>query len=94
MAIRCRCSLPSDLLNFTDTWQNQSAAHSALVDLYIPVNADGKMDKCHIYTASQTADSNRTKVKCDGWVYDTSVRESTIVTKVICQALAPLFVPM
>ena len=71
-----------NVLNSTDTWQNQSAAHSALVDLYIPVDSDGKIDKCHIYTPSQTADGNRTKLKCDSWVYDKSERDETIVTKV------------
>ena len=40
------------------------------------------MDSCHIYTSSQTTDGNRTKVKCDSWVYDTSERDETVVTKV------------
>lgn len=79
-----RCALPAKVFNSTDTWHNQSASHTTLIDRYIPTDEYGKTDSCNIYSTDDTtgADGNRTKVKCDTWVYDISERDITVVSKV------------
>ena len=88
-----RCAIPG-LIN--DSYEVRDEYHESIINFTIPPakpNDKGVVyDKCHIYTADRydvfgiendtTTPSNRTKVKCDRWVYDTSLFTSTLAAEV------------
>lgn len=73
-----RCKIPG-LDN--DTWNDNSPEHQALVKYYIPPSDTYPYDRCHLYDRSNGSVANNSMVKCDTWVYDTSVFGETFTTK-------------
>lgn len=81
----CRCELPHDVFNGTDSYLSGGASHSAVVDMYIPRLPDGSYDTCNIYTTpklrlNDTLTPNITS--CDSWVYDKMEVKTSIVSQV------------
>ena len=74
-----RCKIPG-LDN--DTWDDDSLEHQALVKYYIPPSDTYPYDRCHLYDRSNSSESNGSLVKCNTWVYDTSVFGKTFTTQV------------
>ncbi|XP_048771493.2 organic cation transporter protein-like [Ostrea edulis] len=69
-----------------DTYEVQSAYHQHLINLTIPRSDDETLDysRCYMYTrtgAENSKPANSTEEKCNEWVYDTSVFESTFTSK-------------
>ncbi|XP_061177443.1 organic cation transporter protein-like [Saccostrea echinata] len=81
-----RCQIPGI---DNDTYAIQGTQHQTLIHKYIPLDKDGKYEKCILYDISQSAtefdnDSrpiNATRVKCTAWVYSQDVFHDTFVTK-------------
>lgn len=73
-----RCKIPG-LDN--DTWDITSQEQEALVKYYIPPSDDYPYDRCHLYSrngSSLFGNGNiSNQVKCNEWVYDTSVFTAT-----------------
>ena len=78
-----RCTLPSSVYNGTDTWNNHSIEHTALIERYIPKDSEGDYEKCKLYVYEEIngTETNET-VSCESWVYDQSQVQSSIVTDV------------
>ncbi|XP_041374429.1 organic cation transporter protein-like [Gigantopelta aegis] len=72
-----RCALPG-MLN--DTYAVQGVYHETLLNVSIPRDGDAFSD-CFLYSNSDDSQANKTQVACDRYVYDQSVFESTIITK-------------
>ena len=60
-----------------DTWDVFSPEHDALVKYYIPPSDKYPYDRCHLYDHSNNSASNTSQIKCNEWVYDTSIFENT-----------------
>lgn len=73
-----RCKIPG-LDN--DTWDITTQEQEALVKYYIPPSDDYPYDRCHLYSrngSSLFGNGNiSNQVKCNEWVYDTSVFKAT-----------------
>jgi hypothetical protein len=65
-----------------DTYEVQSEYHQHLINLTIPRSDDETLDydRCYMYVT--TGAGNSTKEKCNEWVYETTVFESTFTSKV------------
>ena len=84
-----RCKIPA-LSN--DTYEVQGEGHQILINHYIPwkkTDDDWSLSQCNVYTIdNETAYNewsqplNVSKTSCSQWVYDTSVFQSTFITKV------------
>ena len=77
----CRCAIP-DLMN--DTYEVQSEYHSKLINEHIPEEmVEGKpvYSKCHLYV-NKSSLGNETLSKCNSWVYDKSIFQTTIISDV------------
>ena len=82
-----RCKIPG---YDNDTWEIQSKEQEELVKQYIPPSDTFKYDRCHLYLYKNDSDfhsndyavANRSEIKCNEWVYDTSVFETTFTKKV------------
>ena len=80
-----RCKIPGYA---NDTWEIHSEEQRELVKRYIPPSDSYPYDRCHIYAfindshRHEHTGANRSEVKCNEWVYDTSVFETTFTKRV------------
>lgn len=76
-----RCAIPG-LQN--DTYEVQDKNHAELISLHIPQHLqDGqlKYSRCYLY-GNETLEGNETQHKCNSWVYDKSVFQTSITSDV------------
>lgn len=74
-----RCAIPGWS---NDTYEEQNEQHRKAIDTFIPQQMeDGTLQysRCYIY-ANETLGNNQTLQKCNSWVYDKSVFQSSITT--------------
>lgn len=77
--IQHRCAIPG-LQN--DTYEVQDKNHAELISLHIPQHLqDGqlKYSRCYLY-GNETLEGNETQHKCNSWVYDKSVFQTSITS--------------
>ena len=65
-----------------DTWNVNSPEHEAQIKYYVPPSDKFPYDRCHLYDHSNNSVSNNSLIKCQQWVYDTSVFENTFTKQV------------
>lgn len=72
MTFSCRCRVPG-LPN--DTFEIQNDYHKYLINLSIPLKADGDYEQCLVV-------KNGSLEKCTDWVYDRSMFTNTVNSQV------------
>ncbi|XP_062580309.1 solute carrier family 22 member 7-like [Saccostrea cucullata] len=77
-----RCGIPG---YDNDTYNVQNSQHQELIQKYIPIGPDGFYDKCHTFRFNQSTpfffNVSRTLEECSSWVFDKSLFDETIATK-------------